>query len=186
MNNPAFLVDGQTEQRSISRLCPGHPVRTINCNGRDVSLEAIAERLATLIRALNNRHYPIIVLVDKEGRNETTTQIRARLTDLLKAAGVNDNVLIGVCNRMIENWILSDIENFKSYVGAKAIKKDVSEGCSGKAVVKSIFKEYHETSDGVELLCSSNPQIMFDNSPSFREFVLLLEDVNCNWLEGVG
>ena len=65
MSKPAFLVDGHAEKKIIEKLCPGHPIRLINCNGEDVSLTAIAVRANNLIKSFNTIRYPIIILIDR-------------------------------------------------------------------------------------------------------------------------
>jgi len=103
MSNPAFFVDGQTEQRSLHNICPGNPIRIIGCNGDNVSIDAIAKRLTTLIKVLNNKYYPIVILIDREGRTDKCEKIAIDLRDALIQYGVKDEILIGVCDRMIEN-----------------------------------------------------------------------------------
>ena len=44
MSNPAFIVDGHTEQKFISSICPGQPIRRTNLNGKSVQLSAIAKK----------------------------------------------------------------------------------------------------------------------------------------------
>ena len=56
MSKPAFFVEGKTEQRIVQTLCPGCPVRIINCNGDGVSLEAISKRVGTLARLLHEKN----------------------------------------------------------------------------------------------------------------------------------
>jgi len=55
MPKPAFLVDGDLEQRVVQRLCPGTTVQIVHRNGKDVALSAMAGRIATLIRNMGNR-----------------------------------------------------------------------------------------------------------------------------------
>ncbi len=184
MIKPAFFVDGQTEQRALHKLCPGNPIRLIGCNGKTVSMLAIAKRLATQIKLLNNRHYPIIVLIDRETRNESAESLKKELHEELKKLDIHDDVLIGICDRMIENWILADKSNVLKYTAKKIKwKKKNYEGTKGKSELKKHFKEYHETTDGVNLLSSSNPKLLYENSLSFREFVDTIEKINCIWLQ---
>jgi hypothetical protein len=186
MSKPAFFVDGQTEQRALHQLCPGQPIRIIGCNGITVTMEAIAKRLATHIKLLNNRNYPIVVLIDREGRKESVIDIKEELELEIAKFNLNLEILIGVCDRMIENWILADKENFKSYIGLKKkLKEKTFEGLSGKPKLKKYYPEYHETTDGVKLLSSSNPQVLYDSSPSFNLFVNTVKGLNCEWLNNI-
>lgn len=65
MSNPGFIVDGQMERLIINHFCPDRPVKLLNCNGKDVSLEAAAKHAASLIR-LMKRNYPVILIFDRE------------------------------------------------------------------------------------------------------------------------
>ena len=58
---PAFIVDGYTEKNLIDKICPNRPVRRTDLNGKSVTLDAIALRLASYIRLFNNKFYPIII-----------------------------------------------------------------------------------------------------------------------------
>jgi len=186
MSKPAFFVDGQTEQRALNKLCPGHPIRIIGCNGKTVSMSAIAKRLASLIKVLNNRNYPIVILIDRETRPQDTKSIKEELHLELKKLEVHDDVMIGVCDRMIENWILADKGNVSKYCSKKINwKKQNFEGAKGKSELKKHMKSYHETTDGVNLLSTSNPKYLYKNSLSFKEFVHTIEKIECNWLEGL-
>src|SRR5690554_816402 len=75
MINPAFIVDGFTEKLIIEKICPGKTIKRADINGKNVTLDAIAKKIASLIRLLNNRYHPIIILIDKEERNESISDI---------------------------------------------------------------------------------------------------------------
>lgn len=64
MSRPAYLVDGQTEQKVIRKICPSQPVKLIGCNGDAVCLSEIAKRISTHINLFNNNYYPIICIID--------------------------------------------------------------------------------------------------------------------------
>ncbi|MFS4468148.1 DUF4276 family protein [Maribacter sp. 2210JD10-5] len=186
MSRPAFFVDGQTEQRALQQLCSGNPIRLIGCNGKTVSMSAVAKRLATHIKLLNNRNFPIVVIIDREAREESAEEVKKELLNELGILGIEDEILIGVCDRMIENWILADRDNFKKYINRKSnLPKVTYEGTKGKSEVKKIFPEYHETTDGVTLLATSNPEEMNRNSTSFNSFVKTIAELPCTWLENL-
>ena len=183
MTKPAFFVDGQTEQKALFQLCPGNPIRLIGCNGKSVSMEAIAKRLATQIKLLSNRNYPIIVLIDREQRKESCTELIKSLTKEVKKLNKTDEIIINVCDRMIENWILADTINFRNYIKReKKLTKTNYEGTSGKSVIKKYYPDYHETTDGVNLLVSSNLQTLAENSNSFKNFGKSIKKIGCSWL----
>lgn len=183
MSNPAFLIDGFTEKLVLEKVCPNTKINRINCNGSSVSIESIAKRVSSLIRLLNNRHYPIIVVIDREDREMTTIEIEKALQDELTKAGVKDDVRIGVCDRMIENWILSDWETFaENCTSEGVIKPENTEGLKGKSFIKKVHPSYQETTDGVNLLLKASPKKMYENSTSFRQFADKITDINCEWL----
>ena len=56
-------------------------------------------------------------------------------------AGIKDDVRIGVCDRMIENWTLADWETFKVSTGIdrETILPLQIEGLSGKSLLKKYY-----------------------------------------------
>lgn len=181
MTKPAFLVDGHTEQRITQRICPGAPVRMLNLNGRDVEISAIAKLVASQYRLLGNRYHPVVVIIDREDRAQTAAEVKETLLRELLALGVPSNQLIvGVADRMIENWILADS-------GCTDLLKDNTErdGCHGKSVLKTCLSNgntsYHGTTLGVDLFCKINPAVAASNSASFRAFAEQIKPF-CEWI----
>lgn len=183
MNRPAFLVDGFTEKLVLAKICPNTKISRINCNGNSVSIDAIAKRVATLIRVMNNRHYPIIIIVDREEREMTADEIAVNLRIELEKIGIKDDIRIGVCDRMVENWILADWNNFSETCKSDTlVQPESTEGLKGKTIIKKASPTYQETTDGVNMLLKSNPKTMYQNSPSFRKLTDQISDINCEWL----
>jgi hypothetical protein len=181
----AFLVDGQMEKRIIQKLCPSTKVLTLNSNGRDVTPEAISKRIGSLYRLLGNRYYPVVVIIDREGRSLTATQLKRQVLSHLAKLGIPDNqMIIAVPDKMIENWILADL----ACIGVVAKQKSF-EGKGGKGVLKKILREhdisYHETTVGVDLFCGINPVTAANNSKSFRELCKSIAP-HCDWLANAG
>lgn len=164
---PAFFVDGQMEQKFIQNICPKAKVQLINCNGDDVKLEAIADRLASLIRLMRQRFSPVIVIIDREKRQQSAEQVQIELKSLLEQRGVDVEVMIGVADRMMENWILAD-EELKVELSGETRGRDF-EGIDGKQEIKKWIRPYHETVQGVALLRRCRPSRM-QSSDSFRKF----------------
>lgn len=173
MDNVAFLVDGHLEQRFVQRVCPGKPVRRLNCNGRNVSAEAIAKRVATQCRLMKGRHYPIVVWVDLEDRPISYHKFIEEITNEIHKLDVADELIIGVADRCIENWIIADSE-----VSGIAEECD---GFNGKNRLSKSRPDYHETTVGVELLTACHSSRMI-RSPSFAHFREKLPD-GCWWLD---
>ena len=180
MSNPAFIVDGFTEKLIIQRICPGQPISRTDLNGRNVSIQAIGKKIASLIRLFNNRNYPIIIIVDKEERDISREQMIEELEVEIIANGINDcDFRIGVADRMIENWIIADWESLTNNgVGKPAI----TDGLNGASIIKKIKGSYGKTTDGVELFLSADQSTIYENSTSFKDFADKLNDIGCEYI----
>ena len=150
-------------------------------NGKSVTLEAMSKKIASAIRILGNRHYPIIILVDKEQREiEFNTMAEQIKTILQEIYNITDQDLrIGVADRMIENWIIADWETF---AGEEKKPNDI-EGTNGTAQIKKIKGSYGKTTDGVKMFLEARQEIIYENSPSYKYFIDQLEDVDCQYLK---
>lgn len=186
MIRPAYLVEGHLEQIFVQNACPGCPVRRINCNGDDVSIGAIAQRVGSLGRLLQKKHSPLIVLFDRENRTESVAEIEAQFRDALRPEGIVVEIVVGIPDRDIESWILADNVQFRKNAGAtSSTSLDSCEGKRGKPIIKRVLgrtRSYVETIDGVAWLKSSRAVEMRRNSPSFRSFAGALDMLNCWWL----
>lgn len=186
MTNPAFIVDGDLEFKTLQRLCPGTKVNKSNCNGKDVEINVAASRIASLIRLMDGKYYPIIILYDREDRVQTSSEIAEQLEKCLREEKVNDQLIIGVPDRMIENWILGDVS--KLIAGGKLRKKISSssiEGTKGKSIIRKYLPKgriYHETVEGVNWFISANPLEIYNNCLSFKNVVDKLRGIKCPWL----
>lgn len=186
MPEPAFLVEGQMEQLIIQRLCPGRAVRRIGCNGDDVSMSALAKLLDTRLRMLKN-FSPVIIILDREGRQETCESLIEQLTLELDARGYKDRFVIGMPDRTIENWILSDWGSVMEGDGRYKSIEGPIKGKHGKSLIRKLMPEgiyYHETTVGVELFLKCRPTVMYLNSESFRSFISCLK-LECRWLKDI-
>ncbi|MBJ2176285.1 DUF4276 family protein [Aureibaculum sp. A20] len=180
MSNPAFIVDGFTEKLVIGSLCPGKPVSRTDLNGKSVTIEAIANKVASLIRLFNNRHYPIIIIIDREQREESCSDLCAELGNKLIKLGLNDqDIRICFADRMFENWIIADWNVFET----EKEKPDSTDGLRGSSEIKKILGSYHKTTEGVELFLKCDLEKVYSCSESFRNFVDSIPDINCNKLK---
>lgn len=180
MTNPAFIVDGHTEQCFIRSICPGHPIRRTNLNGKDVTIEAIAIKVAAIIRLLNNRNYPIIILVDRENRNESCEELKTFLHDLIVREGINNQDLrIGFADKMIENWIVADFQ----LINKTEAKPEVTDGLNGAFLIKKHRGSYNKVIDGVNLLLAVDKSIVYNESTSYRSFIDSLNGIDCDYLQ---
>lgn len=183
MINPAFIVDGFTERNIIQNICPGAPIRRTDLNGKDVSIEAMAKKIASLIRLLNNRHYPIVILVDKESRKISCEEMISKLEASIKSEGINDiDFRVGVADRMLENWIIADWDKLKTKKG-KPSSTDCINGC-GK--LKELIGSYGKTTDCVEMFLNADVKKIYKNSPSFKIFADKIADIDCEYINNLG
>lgn len=182
MSKPAFLIDGYTEKLILGRICPDSTVRRIDMNGRNVRISSMATKIASIIRTLGNRFYPIVILVDREGREISKKDMEEKLTEELEKLDINCNLIVGVADKMIENWIIADWDNIKEYTGTKDSKPEITDGIGGKGAIKKVLPDYQETLDGVQLFIGSNPHIMKENSPSFNSFSQKIQGIKCDWI----
>lgn len=179
--NPAFIVDGFTEQTIIQQLCPKRPIKRC-INGKDVSLKRMAAEIVTIIRVLNNRNYPIVILTDREKRADSFLTVAAELkrevVEQLATKNVVADIRIGVADQMIENWLLADADA----LGNSLEIPSETDGLGGKGLMRKIMPTYSETVDGPALFFKADPSKMYENSPSFKHFVNQLEDLECPYL----
>jgi hypothetical protein len=187
MIKPAYLVEGDLEQKFVQNVCPGCPVQKINCNGETTSLEAISKRVGTLGRLLHKRHSPLIVVFDREGREESAENLEKAFRKVLVQEQIDVPVIVGIPDRNIEAWILADYEMFLQSSGSAASSLITScEGRNGKSVIKQTLadgKAYVETIDGVAWLKAARPAVMQQHSPSFNRLFSTLSNLDCWWLK---
>jgi hypothetical protein len=187
MINPAYLVEGDLEQRFVQNACPNQPVQKIGLNGRSVSVSALAKRIATQARLLQKKYHPLIIIFDREEREKTCDNIEKELRDLLEFEDIQAELLIGIADREIENWILADWEVFANCCGC-TIEEPPSdlEGSLGKRKVKQFLskgRSYTETIEGCAWLKKCRPSKIAAQSPSFAKFFANLEQLDCWWFE---
>jgi hypothetical protein len=183
MINPAFIVDGFTERNIIQNICPGAPIRRTDLNGKDVSLEAMAKKIASLIRLLNNRYYPIIILVDKESRKISCKEMISKLETSIKSEGINNlDFRVGVADRMLENWIIADWDKLQTKKG----KPSGTDCINGGAKLKELIGSYGKTTDCVDMFLNADVKKMYKNSPSFKIFADKIADINCDYINKLG
>jgi hypothetical protein len=158
-----------------------YPIRRTNCNGENVEIEAIARRIATHCNLLNNRYYPIII-VDREDRQEPASVLAIELERAIRQEGITDTLIIGVADRMVENWILADKDVIGNHPDCTNVPPNDIEGIDGKHEMHKCIKYYHETTHGVELLLKAKASVISGKSPSFLSLVNSLPPNDCWWL----
>jgi Domain of unknown function (DUF4276) len=174
----AFIVEGQMEKRIVQRICAGKKVTLLGTNGVDVSVEQIVKRAVTQIQLLKDSYFPIILLIDREGRSETASELRRGIVKALETQGIAKDIIVSVPDRMIENWIIAgstDIEECESRNGKSVLSRHL----------RTRGEFYHETTVGVDLFCSIDPKRARSRSASFRAFASDVEPF-CPWLRRIG
>lgn len=180
MSKPAFIVDGFTEKLILDNLCPGCRISRTDLNGKTVSIKAIGKKISSLIKVLGNRHYPIIIVVDKENRENSCEELISELKSELIENGCGDQDLrICFADRMIENWIIADW----NVLGSEEDKPDHTDSLRGSNVIRTQKGSYSKTVDGVELFLKCDPKVIYENSPSFRNLIDQVQDLDCYYKE---
>jgi len=177
-SNPAFIVDGFTEKNIIDKICPNRPIRRTDLNGKDVSLDAIANRLASYIRLFSNRYYPIIVIIDKESRSQSCDEIVSYIMDKLYNLGFNNqDIRISIADKMIENWLIADLRLFSPKLPPP---KNI-DGINGASQLRKIFGSYSKSTDCIKILDDFCPEVAYKNSSSFKSFIDSIENIDCEF-----
>lgn len=183
-----FIVEGDLEKKFLEKQCKSHfIIRKIPSNGDSVSVVRIIAMIKAIIELINNPG-DIFVIIDREGRSETSEELEQFIFDGLVGAAPGSQFSIHVADRMIENWIIAEQRVLISENLEVEINSGKFEGCGGKAKLKAAFKKidssYSETVDGVRLLERCIPSIIAKNSPSFsRLYPKLLTNIGfCSWV----
>jgi len=176
MSKPAFIIDGFTEKLILEKICPGSKITRTDLNGKTVTIKAIAVKISSLIKLLGNKFYPIIIVVDKEERQESCSDLIAELTTELNQNGCADqDIRVFFADRMVENWIIADwkiLNNEKD-------KPAITDGLRGSKIIKESFGSYSKTIDGVNLFLKCDSKIIYENSPSFKQLIDGIQDIDC-------
>lgn len=184
MTNPAFIIEGHLEKLFLSSICPGRKVLKLEVNGRDVALEAIVKRIESFAVLFHGKYYPIIIVFDREGRSESASNIAKLVLERLKEKRPSDAFIVGVADRMIENWILADWGNLKQSIShLPSLPTHATEGVNGKAILRRLLgsEKYSATIQGPKLLKQARATEIEKQSASFKAFKeQLLFD--CAWL----
>lgn len=176
----AFIVDGTQEKRIVQRLCEGAPVRMTMLNGKDVKIAAITKAVISLAKLLKGRHFPIVIVVDREGRPESSIDMEAQIKAGIVSAGYDARDIIVSCpDLMVENWILAG--NPRCASGRTILDPSCGgmDGLNGKSRLKNELRghniAYNETGNGVELFCNMDFHGAAGDSDSFGRLFRLLK-----------
>ncbi len=187
MSRHAFIVEGDMEQIFLKKICGGRRIPVLSVgNGKKFPMTTMATHIGALLSRLNDRHYPVVIVFDRERRKESSDDLSKTLLEELeklrklgKHRYDKSKLRIGIPDQMIENWILADHEYMESRFGVK-IKLINFEGKHGKNIIRKLLEKesYKETTRGVEMLEEMNFLRAAQRSPSLAKFLDSL-DINC-------
>jgi hypothetical protein len=172
---PAFIVEGQFEQRVIQLVCPGHKVVLLGANGDDVSAPALTARIETHFRRFSNRYFPIVVIFDRERRKSTPAQIEQELRELLSIKGIDAGQFIFfISDRDIEVLFLCHIGEDGNFVDDGCPRTKQVDGLLGEGELRKrlsrVGVHYHKTTVGIEMFKRLRPSILAQKSDNFARF----------------
>ncbi len=184
MNNlVGVIVDGAGDYRSLKRRFPRglKVLKTDGPRGHAATVNDIANKSKKQVGILKAFKCDLaIILIDFEERVDDYSSFIQQLDDAFSAIPLGIPVSVAVCNRMIENWYLADIEHIsrnKVYI-RDGLKQKNYEGMNGKNEIKKCMKRwvsYSETIHGPELFGLLRFHIARQNSASFDIFLKLID-----------
>jgi hypothetical protein len=187
-----FVVDGQSEYRSLGQLFPQLSELTGNVFLRVLKADlqpnapfgamarACKPRLVELEWRKADR---ILILVDREKRDECPGELAEGLQSAAqKHVGIE--VAAVVKNRCFENWLIADIDalvaqpgRFKVTAGAKRlVVPNKADSVDGLAFLKKVVKDddYQKVGDSQRILAAADVGRCALQSRSFRRFLRLV------------
>jgi len=175
MERVAALVEGQTEAYFIEEAFPSSRVFRPFPNGRDVGLDMIAECINEALQILAGDFRYVVILLDKERRRETSSEIREYLRErILKS---HRSLSIGVADIQIETWILADEIKMRSQSGQAAYNYG-GDGCSAKRILRDLLGASLAPRDKARLLKACSAARGAKVSRSLAEF---REEIDFDW-----
>lgn len=190
------MVDGDAESQALKLLTQRISIRgtqlldPIYANMQPRSTPGqIARSAKPKIDVLTARGVDkIVVLIDKEDRQECPTQFASSIEEAFNALGC-PHVKVAVKNRKFENWLIADADVFNQlrsrYRITRAFQRAVSpnkadsvadaEGLLNRIVVSG---EYHKRRDAQQITGLQEADKMARNSRSFRRFLRLVGYAN--------
>ncbi|NOR69224.1 MAG: DUF4276 family protein [Methylomarinum sp.] len=194
LNQTVFIMDGPSDIRAFTGKLQKEfgstpDFRKAPCNGHTVSPEGYVNGVQGIINfALNSNYLHIFCVLDREKRRTSAVnlaiQIKTELISILEKnskisnSELNKKIKIVVADRMMENWIIADIEGIKE--ASNLIKGDAAQkgydGAHGVKVLKEImYTKYDKVQHAPILLKKISIERAKQNSPSFSNFITALE-----------
>lgn len=182
MPKVAAFVDGHTEENFLRNNYPPDQIRILRClpNGSDVALNLVAEVIADKLTTLSVEYTHVMVLYDREDRQQTIHDLAEQLSDLIGPALGPRALVFGFKDVELENWILADHVYLQS-LGCNAPVYD-KEGQKAKPTLDSYFKESLSHQKKAAMLGACTPSRIAERSSSFQQFAKNCIDLEWWWL----
>lgn len=186
---PVFLVEGHLEHDFLEEICGKKKSRVLKIpNGKTVSPKVIARQVIAQVSMLAEEPSYVTVVADREQRAESAIDVENEIANELQQQGLMIPFSVHVPDKMIENWILADV-NVLNGEGLSISLAVPAEGCHGKSVLDAAFRKkrskYNERIDGVKLLKLCKASTVSSVSPSFQRLRLQLKNIflGCHWIQ---
>ena len=188
MSNIAFIVEGQQEKKIIEQICNFDCVIRSIPNGHKMPIKKMAEVIYGHCRSFGNRHYPVVVIFDREDEKRSnsvfdmTSKIQYEL-ELIQPK-ITSTMIFGVPDLTLESWILP-------FVGKNGIfTKTPVGGFEGKRCLGKLEKRlsdggitYDKTGNGVSIFVNKVlPHELSKVSASFKLFYDKVKP-HCDWFQ---
>lgn len=170
------------EQKIVSKICPGQPVRRIGCNGDAVEIARMCDFICTQIRLMSNRYYPIFIVFDREKRNDSRETLRTRMISELQNRGFGDqDIRIFIADREFEDWYLMDSDGIRNHYGLVPMRIRGT-GKSGMVNLLGQKHQYIETGIGVEIFDIIDKKKLSDSCGEFKAMMDAGAEIGCTSL----
>ena len=152
-----------------------HYVRIVPVNnGKTVPVDVICRHISSMYITTNMNPDITFVWIDREGRSETSDEIREKVRSSLIGAGADEAKLwVGVPDTMTENWLLADPVAITQEFGIES-HEYLHEGKNGKHRISELYDHlgvnYKEMKHGASLMKRLRLNRAAENSPSAASF----------------
>jgi hypothetical protein len=187
-----FIVDGEAEYRSLpniyARLAVSATLLTpLKSDIQPLAPVAqIAASVKVPLRIMRRRGADrVIILIDRETRNECPGEFAAALRTLLSRYCDASTVDIVTKDRRFENWLIADPDalehlrgRFKLDAGQRSqIEPNKADAVDALTLLKRIVRrhDYSKVKDARRILAVAEPLRMARNSRSFRRLLRLID-----------
>jgi len=193
--NIAIITEGVSEYRSIPLLYPqlnrrsgNRIVATMRVNVSPLAPDkVIAHKCAPLLVAAKAKSAErVVVLLDREQRDECAGDIASSLEFAISARSPGPIICVVLKDRTYENWLLADVDALAAQPGrfrltqglVKAVQPDRADSCTGiqllgKAAIKV---PYSKVEDSVRICRKMDLGRASQHSRSLRRFLRIIDD----------